>query len=178
MADGGGWRLFGKTPAQQGAERLLTTVTALARQPGFFAEARVSDTLDGRLELLFLHAALAMIRLRAAPEALKLSQVFTDRLFRHIDAGLREAGVGDLSVPRQMRKLASAFYGRLDAYGRALEAANRVALSAALARNIFNAEAAPFAAPLADYVAETAAALAAAPIGSLERLDAWRAAPG
>jgi cytochrome b pre-mRNA-processing protein 3 len=101
-------------------------------------------------------------------------------LFASLEDGLREAGVGDLAVPKRMRKLAGAFYGRLAAYERALDAADIAALASALARNVFAAppDAAPFSKVLARHAAETAAALAAAPPQELDRLEAWRwAAP-
>lgn len=160
---------------RQGAERLLTTVTGIARQPDFFGEGRAPDTLEGRLELMFLHAALALIRLKAAPEQAVLAQEFTDRFFRSLDAGLREAGVGDLSVPRKMRTLASSFYGRLAAYERAL--GDQPALAAAIGRNVFADSGHPFAAALAAYAQATAAGLAQADAGALEALTAWRPAP-
>jgi cytochrome b pre-mRNA-processing protein 3 len=62
-----------------------------------------------------LFGSLAMIRLQADASATPLAQRFADRLFRLFDAGLREAGVGDLSVPKRIRGLAGAFYGRLQA---------------------------------------------------------------
>ena len=46
-------------------------------------------------------------------------------------------GVGDLAVPREMRKFGEAFYGRQAAYGAALGAADNRELEKALARNIF-----------------------------------------
>ena len=111
---------FRRNEAQGGAQRLLEAVARESRRPEFYGPGRVPDTLQGRFELLTLHAALALVRLKASPEAQKLAQNFTDLLFRHIDAGLREAGVGDLTVPKRMRKLAGDFYGRLEAYAAAL----------------------------------------------------------
>src|SRR5690606_36194006 len=48
----------------------------------------------------------------------------------------RELGVGDLGVPKRMKKLARIFYGRVSAYAAAVEAADHAALAAALQRNI------------------------------------------
>ncbi|MBI1188932.1 MAG: ubiquinol-cytochrome C chaperone [Alphaproteobacteria bacterium] len=160
---------------REAAGRLLTTVTGIARQPGFFGEGRVPDTLEGRTELMFLHAALALMRLKASPAQAGLAQSFTDRFFRLLDAGLREAGVGDLSVPRKMRALASSFYGRLAAYEGAL--GDEAALRAAIGRNVFADSGHPFAAALAAYAQETADGLAGADPGALEALTVWRPAP-
>jgi cytochrome b pre-mRNA-processing protein 3 len=173
---GGIWP-FRRSPQPAYAALIMDTVTRVSRQPGFFGPDRVPDTLEGRMEMVFLHAGLLLMRLKG--EAGRLSQAFTNRLFTSLEDGLREAGVGDLAVPRRMHKIAGAFYGRLGAYEPALRAGDRAALAAALARNVFAATAAdaPFALVLARHTAETAASLAATPLAELDRLEAWRPAP-
>jgi cytochrome b pre-mRNA-processing protein 3 len=111
---------FQPSRADRDAQRLLAAVMQASRRPALFAPGRIADTLEGRFEAVALYGALALIRLRADPGAAALGQEFTDRLFRALDSGLREAGVGDLVVPKRMRALAGAFYGRLDAYGAAI----------------------------------------------------------
>lgn len=165
---------FRRSRADEDAERLLSTVTAVSRQPSFYGAARVPDTLEGRFELITLNAVLALVRLKASPEAAPLAQSFTDRLFKQFDAGLREDGVGDLTVPKKIRKLAGDFYGRLDAYTSALEAAAPGALQAAIERNLVGP---PFAADLAAYTAEVTKRQAEAPVERLFRLDGWGSAP-
>ena len=170
---------FRPSRAQRDGEKLLAVVTQIARQPAFFGEGRALDTLQGRLELMMLHASLAFIRMRAEQGAEPLAQVFADKLFAQFDSGLREAAVGDLSVPKRMRKIARSFYGRLEAYGAALKANDRSALTAAIVRNVFAADAKgdAFAALLAAYTAATAAKQAAAPLEALFTPDGWDAAP-
>ena len=63
-----------------------------------------------------------------SPEAEPLAQAFVDALFKQLDSGLREEGVGDLAVPKRMHKLAGVFYARLEAYSGALDAHNSEAL--------------------------------------------------
>src|SRR5215468_8450350 len=96
---------FRPSRADRDADLLLSTVTQIARQPQFFGAGRAPDTLQGRLEMMTLHASLAFIRLGADAGAAPLAQVFADKLFRQFDAGLREASVGDLSVPKKMRRI-------------------------------------------------------------------------
>jgi cytochrome b pre-mRNA-processing protein 3 len=165
---------FRRSRAQQDAERLLSAVIQVSRQPNFYGPDRVPDTLEGRFELMTLHAALALERLKAEPTLAPLAQQFTDRLFRHFDAGLREAGVGDLAVPKRIRKMAGAFYGRVKAYGEAL-AMGEAALADALARNVGVNDA--FATVLAAYARASAAQQADAPHERLSRLDGWATAP-
>lgn len=166
---------FRRSRADQDAELLLSTVVQIARQPSFYGEGRAPDTLEGRLELMTLHASLALLRLKAEPGLAPLAQSFTDKLFRSFDAGLREAGVGDLTVPKKMRKIASEFYGRLAAYTQAIEARDAGALEVALTRNGASGEG--FAQGLAAYVIAAASAQAAKPAAALMRLDGWPSAP-
>lgn len=127
--------------------------------------------------MVTLHAALALVRLRADPGVEVLAQNFTDQLFRHFDAGLRESGVGDLTVPKKMRKLAGDFYGRLEAYGAALAAVDAAALGAAISRNVFGDETTPFASALAKATLETARSQGGAPLEALFEAGAWGGAP-
>lgn len=163
---------FSRNQAKSDAARLLEAVVAASRKPEFYGPGRVPDTLDGRFELLTLHAALALVRLKAAPEAGALAQGFADRLFRHIDSGLREAGVGDLTVPKRMRRLAGDFYGRVEAY--AANLASQPALADAIARNILgDGGDAAFANKLAAYVQDVAERQAGAPVLALAEAGAW-----
>ncbi len=140
---------FRASQAKAAAERILTAVTAASRQPGWYGEGKLADSIEGRFEAMAANASLALLRLRDAPE---VAQIFTDALFSLFDAGLREAGIGDLTVPKRMHKLAGDFYGRLDAYGRALAGAPGE-LEEALRRNMGVAE--PFAARLAAHLRAT-----------------------
>lgn len=163
---------FRRNQASADAGLLLAAVVAASRRPGFFGAGRAPDTLEGRFELLTLHASLALARLKQSPEAAALAQAFTDKLFRHIDSGLREAGVGDLVVPKRMRRLAGDFYGRLGAYAGAL--ADATALGEAVRRNLLGEGGEPaFAARLGAYAARLGARQAAGPVSALLGPDGW-----
>lgn len=167
-------KFFRQDPVRQEAARLLAAVNAAARQEDLYGPDRTPDTFDGRFQLLSLYAALAMRRLRAAPEAAKLGQEFSDALFQSFDDGLREAGVGDLAVPKQMKKIARAFYGRLTAYDAALTAQDAPALAGVLSRNIWDVEDAPFAATLANRIEAVATRLGETPPEGLTEGRLWQ----
>ena len=63
-----------------------------------------------------------------------------DGVFRHLDGTLREMGVGDITVPKRIKKHAEAFAGRTLSYARALEESGDAALRLALARNVLRDE--------------------------------------
>lgn len=146
------------------AERAYQRVVGQARQPMFFAEFGVPDTLDGRFELICLHAFLYLHRLKAEPGAAAVSQAFFDTMFADMDRGLREMGTGDLSVGRHVKRMAQGFYGRIRAYQDGLERGDGQ-LSAALGRNLFGTvgELAPAINIVGDYVRRAASQLARQP---------------
>jgi cytochrome b pre-mRNA-processing protein 3 len=164
-------RLFGR---QRRANRAVTdalygAIVAAARQPTFYSEWQVPDTPLGRFEMLSVHMFLFLHRMREEPGAAKdLAQSLTDTFFLDVEHSLRELGIGDLGVPKRMKKLARMFYGRAVAYTEALERRDRAALAEALARNIRpEAENWPEAAGLADYVVEADRQLAGQAVGAI-----------
>ncbi len=142
------------------AAALYAEAVAAARAPVFYAALGVPDTLDGRFDLVGLHAFLLIRRLQhAAPPGPDLAQAVFDAMFRDMDHNLRELGVGDLSVARKMKQMWEAFHGRAAAYEAAFASADAAALPAALARNVWREAAAPHAAALADAARAQAAHL-------------------
>lgn len=144
----------GRNLARGAADLAYRRVVEQARQPIFFTDYGVPDTLDGRFELICLHAFLYLHRLKGeAPPAAELCQSFFDQMFADFDRALREMGTGDLSVGKHVKRMARAFYGRIRAYEEGL-AGNEVALGAALARNVFGtvSESTRFAQSMAHYV--------------------------
>lgn len=155
-------------------ERLYAAVMAAARRPALYRDLGVPDTQDGRFEMLALHAGAALRRLETLGRAgegaaADLARDLADAIFRHLDHVLREQGVGDLAVPKRMKRFAEHFYGRCAAYEAAGE--DEAALALALARNALgDAARATQAGPLAAHWRATRAAMDAAP------LDAFLAA--
>jgi len=147
---------------------LYGMIVAQARIPCFYREYAVADTVDGRFDLVVLHLALVLERFSADAELRELGQGLFDRFCRDMEHNLREMGVGDLAVPKQMRRLGEAYYGRAQAYRAALATADQRALAEALARNVYGGAAADPDAPrrLADYMREAVGELAGqAPAG-------------
>jgi cytochrome b pre-mRNA-processing protein 3 len=114
------------------------TIVAQARRAAFYADYKVPDTVQGRFDLIVLHLVLLLDRLgRTAGGGRGVGQQLFDVFCRDLDDNLREMGVGDLAVPKEMRRFAEAFYGRQAAYLAALAATDDRELEKALARNIF-----------------------------------------
>jgi len=129
--------LFRTIPVRKAAELAYGRILGHAREPGFFTDGGVPDTVDGRFELICLHAFLYLHRLkREQPQAAALGQRLFDTMFADFDRSLREMGTGDLSVGREIKRMAQAFYGRVGAYESGLAGDDSV-LQPALARNLF-----------------------------------------
>lgn len=136
---------------------LYGAIVAQARAPEIYRAFGIPDTLEARFEVLVLHLTLTLGRLAADPSARETGQGIFDTFCQDMDDHMREMGVGDLTVPKKMRRLADAFYGRHDAYRAALE--SETALTAALVRNVYEGVGADRAPDLAHYVKSAAAFL-------------------
>ena len=121
---------FRKSVSQRGAgQRLYTVLVTRAREPGFFREFEVPDTVDGRFDLVALHGWLALGHLTG-----EAAQALTDAIFVGFDEAMREQGMGDMGLGRKMRQFADAWYGRLQVYDAAKDEDE---LAAALVRNLY-----------------------------------------
>ncbi len=148
-------KLFSNKPTP--ADNLYAAIVAAARQPFFYAELEVPDTIDGRFDMIVLHEFLVLDRLKK--EAPELCQKITDLFFDDMDRSLREMGVGDLSVGKKVRKMAEAFHGRLNAYASGLEQGDQTLIEA-LQRNVYGGKAGALAKRLARWVKDAQASLA------------------
>ena len=150
------------------ADRRRRTIQSLhqrigeaARRPGLYTALGVPDTVEGRFEGLSLHVILVLRRLgQLPPPAADVAQDLVDSVFMQLDASLRELGIGDMGVPKRIKKLGASFYARAGAYGAALDTGDRGALADTLARNVLDGTELEAARPLAAYVEAAAAALA------------------
>jgi cytochrome b pre-mRNA-processing protein 3 len=141
-------------------EALYGTIVAQARHPLFYAEYGVPDTVEARFDMVVLHVALLFRRMRESEPSRALGQGVFDRFCNDMEGNLREMGVSDWALPRRMRQIGEAYYGRAAVYEEALASCDDGAIAAALARNVFAGGSAPQALRLAAYVRAAVAALA------------------
>ncbi|RXG89781.1 MULTISPECIES: ubiquinol-cytochrome C chaperone family protein [Bradyrhizobium] len=139
-------------------EAIYGMIVTQAREPIFYRDLDVPDTVNGRFDLLLLHLWLLLRRLRTVQGATGLSQALFDRFCEDMDDNLREMGVGDQTVPKRMRAFGEAFYGRVQAYDQAMEGAGD-ALASAICKNILNGTGMDQAQRLAAYARATEADL-------------------
>ncbi len=119
------------------AIRLYTSVVEKARDPAFYSGLGVPDTMNGRFDLMVIHAMLVLRRLRGGGAAADATgKAMLELLFRDMDQSLREMGVGDMGVGRHIKKMAKAFFGRAEAYEAGLDGDGAL-LTAALRENLY-----------------------------------------
>lgn len=175
-------RLFRRKPFEREGYLLYGAAVAAARRPEFYLEMGVADSLQGRFDLVGLHVALLIRRLRHDEDAAgkEIAQAVFDAMFNDMDMNLREMGVGDMSISRRVKGLWEAFHGRAQAYEAALDAGDVSALEAALLRNLMAGHAPenPAALPrLAAHAVAMDAALAGQPMAALRTGQAVFPAP-
>ena len=101
---------FWKRELRAQAEKLCTAALNQARTPHFYEVWGVPDTLTGRFDLASLHVALVLRFLKG-----ELAQKVFDSFFSYTEMTLREVGVSDLRVGKQV-KSARPFYGAMKVY--------------------------------------------------------------
>lgn len=103
------------------ARRIYGAVVAQSRQPYFYSNIGIPDTPEGRLEMLILHLFLAAEALRGQGAVTEpLNRALIESFVGDIDDCMREMGVGDLTVPKRVRKATETFYSRSGGYRAAL----------------------------------------------------------
>ena len=119
-------------------ERLYRAIVDQSRLAVFYGSIGVPDTLEGRFEVLTLHMTLVSRRLKALPSpGPDMSQDLVDVTFAQFEAALREIGVGDISIPKRMKVMTSAYLGRALAYDEALRNHDPEMVAEALVRNLY-----------------------------------------
>ncbi|MFA4892201.1 ubiquinol-cytochrome C chaperone family protein [Brevundimonas sp.] len=154
--------LFRTRPRERLGQPLYELAVRQARDPGFYTTLGVADRIDARFELYTLHVLLLVMRMRDEGErGAQAGQALFDTYVSALDHALRELGVGDISVGKKMRKLGEALYGRMTAYEGPLREADAAAVSASLARNVYESDDPAIGAALAAYALASRTRLAA-----------------
>jgi cytochrome b pre-mRNA-processing protein 3 len=165
------WSRFARRPRDR--DRLLPlyeAVVARARDPFWYREGQVPDSVDGRFDMLAAIMALVLIRFEAEPgDAPRQDMVYlTETFIADMDESLHQIGIGDYVVGKHVGRMMGALGGRLTAFRAAVsdrdftgpvhrnifhEAADTDAAVALVAARLERFDAALLLAPYADLVA-------------------------
>lgn len=130
-------RLFGKRPDDLAELRpLWHRIVELSRDPAWYADCRIADTVPGRFDAVTLVLVAVLLRMERDPALIPPSARLTELFVDDMDGQLRQSGVGDIVVGKHIGRLMSVLGGRLGAYRDGLAADNDVVLAEAIDRNV------------------------------------------
>ena len=131
-------RLFSHRDPADAVIPLYNAIVAAAREPEWYIDGGVADTMDGRFEMVAAILSLVLLRLEDEPGERRTSALLTETFVTDMDGQLRQMGVGDVTVGKHVGKMMGALGGRLGAYRAALaDERPHDALAAALRRNLY-----------------------------------------
>lgn len=125
-------KLFGDR--REDALPLYNAVVAHARQPHWYMDGAVPDTVDGRFDTIAAVLSMVLLRLETESDGAQPAAHLTERFVDDMDQQLREIGIGDITVGKHVGKMMAALGGRLGAYRDALAAGD---LRPALVKNLY-----------------------------------------
>lgn len=161
--------LFRKDTATEPVYAVYNSIVAQSRQPLFYAQWGVPDTVTGRFDMISLHMALLFRRLRKGDKPEKdFSQAVFDLFFKDMDRSLREMGVTDLGVPKKIQKMGNIFFGLLAALNAAMDAKDVEQVAGVLARNVYDGTVTDEVRSLARYLLAQSESLAHQPASAIE----------
>lgn len=114
---------------------LYNAIVGQARQPHWYVEGAVPDTLDGRFDMVSTILSLVLLRMERLGESARESSARLTELFvTDMDGQLRQHGIGDLVVGKHVGRMMSQLGGRLTAYREGLAVGGD--LAGAIDRNV------------------------------------------
>ena len=129
-------RLLGRKSNQTELRALWHRVVEIAREPQWYAAGGVADTVPGRFDAISAVLTLVLLRMEASEPTRIHAARLTELFVSDMDGQLRQSGVGDVVMGKQMGRLMSALGGRIDAFRDALTQTDDAALTSAVERNL------------------------------------------
>lgn len=131
-------RILGGRPDRSRLMPLYNAIVAVARDPSWYREGGVPDTIDGRFDLVAAVLALVLIRMEREEDrhTRQSSALLTEIFVDDMDGSLRQIGIGDLIVGKHMGRMMGALGGRLGAFRTAGDDEGEMA--GAVRRNVFH----------------------------------------
>ncbi len=165
-------RLFSRKDPREVARAAYDRIVTLGRDPYWYLDGQVEDSVDGRFEAVTMVLAAVLLRLEhddSDPQVRQFSVFLAELFVDDMDGQLRQNGVGDLVVGKHIGKMMSALGGRLGDYREALAGGNGEQLVQALRRNLYRDAPVEDAAATAsaDHLAQLYARLKAIPAATI-----------
>lgn len=137
------FRWFAERSARrEAAEKIYDAIVAQSRAPVFYVRCGVPDTLFGRFDMLVIHMFIVLQNLRklGGKEGELLGRDVIEAFIREMDSMVRDLGVSDLQVPREVSKIANVFFAQLTVYIDAMEKRDTKSLAEAIRKSFQSAD--------------------------------------
>jgi len=108
--------MFNNSKLNKNDNILYNKILSLSRNKLFYSKLNLLDTMDNRINLIFIHISFLFIKVKNIDknQNYKLfSQRIFDLIFRKVELNLREIGHGDVMVNKKMKLLVKYFYSIL-----------------------------------------------------------------
>ncbi len=143
----------GRAARKEAAEKIYDAIVAQSRNPAFYLRCGVPDTFSGRFDMLVIHMFVVLQILKlGGREGQLLAQEIVEAFIREMDTMVRDLGVSDRNVPKEVRKIAQLFYGQLLAYSTALQRNDTKGLAGEVWKSFQSGEGAASASIAADSI--------------------------
>jgi len=137
------FRWFAERSARrEAAEKIYDAIVAQSRAPVFYMRCGVPDTLLGRFDMLVIHMFIVLQNLRklGGKEGELLGRDVIEAFIREMDSMVRDLGVSDPQVPKEVQKIANVFFAQLTVYIDAMERRDPQAMAEAIRKSFQQGE--------------------------------------
>ena len=130
-------RIFSGKREREAYRPLYGAIVNAGRDPAWYLEGQVPDTIDGRFDMIAALLTLVLLRLEDEGDAARTPSVLLTELFiDDMDGSIRQLGIGDIVVGKHIGKMMGALGGRLTTFR--AEIAEGGDFKGPAARNLFH----------------------------------------
>jgi cytochrome b pre-mRNA-processing protein 3 len=110
-------RIFSGKREREAYRPLYGAIVNAGRDPAWYVEGQVPDTIDGRFDMIAALLTLVLLRLEAEGDVARTPSVLLTELFiDDMDGSIRQLGIGDIVVGKHIGKMMGALGGRLTTF--------------------------------------------------------------
>lgn len=110
-------RIFGPPAGRARYQPLYNAIVAVGRDPAWYREGEVPDSVTGRFDMIAALFALVLVRIENEGKAgARAAALLTEIFVADMDGSIRQLGIGDLMVGKHLGRMMAALGGRIGAF--------------------------------------------------------------
>lgn len=131
-------RLFAPAPPNpnEAMRPLYLAIVARGRALHWYEQGKVADSMDGRFNMITSLLALVLLRMEKQPILAQNAAWLTEIFVQDMDAQMREAGIGDVGIAKDMGKVMGLLGGRIGAFRGLFDGGDPANLRGVITRNM------------------------------------------